>query len=454
MPNTLLSRLRRSLPLLTRIAAGLVLLIGALVVLEVLKATKAEPTKSLDVGQAPLVRTVEVQRVVTARPWTGYGTVRAMNAAQVGVQVAGRIIERPDSVEAGLPVASGDLLIRIDPSDFNRRVAALEGSVAALNAEIDQLEVEASSLDEQLTLVFEESEIAKREYERAVRVYEDRGAGTRTEVDQKLAAMRRTERGASALEQRSRSIPARRAALEANLASQQAELGLARQDLERATVVAPISGVLQEVNLDEGDYAQVGTVAARIVDLTRLELPLSLPASAADAITIGDAVEVSLEAASENGWRGRITRIAPEADAQTRSIRVFVEVAQELRESEAGVLAPANGQMLRPGMFVVGRVIPTQPTAHLMVPRRSVVQGGVLIAEMNSPARARRVDVHTLFAYEGTFEGAPEGERQWYAVDSGLEEGQQVLVSNLDDLRDGSPIRVEEETAASERGAP
>lgn len=454
MPNTLISRLRRSLPLITRTLAGVVLLLGAVAVFQVLKATKAEPTRSQEAGLPPLVRTVEVRRVLTARPWTGYGTVRAMSAAQVGVQVAGRVIERPEDVEAGLSISRGDLILRIDPRNFSSRVASLEGAVNALLAEVEQIGVEATSLDEQLTLVLEEAEIANREYQRALAVYEERGAGTRTEVDQKLAAMRRTEREAAALEQRSRLIPSRRAALEANLASQRAELELAREDLERSTVTAPITGVLQEINLDTGDYAQVGTVAARIVDLSRLELPLLLPASAADAVAVGDMVDVSLESGSPGAWSGRVMRIAPEADAQSRSIRVFVEVDQELDVDAAGMIVPRNGQLLRPGMFVVGRVVPSETRPLLMVPRRAVVQGGVLVAELNSPARARRVDVQTLFAFEGTFEGAPEGERQWLAVASGLEEGEHVLVSNLDDLNDGSPIRVDRGVAEEGRGTP
>lgn len=444
MPKSFLRSVRQAVPLATRILIGLVLLIGAVGLLQVLKATKAQPTLSDEARLPPLVRTVEVQRVVTGRPWTGYGTVRAMASARVAVQVAGRVVERPETIEAGLPVAAGDLLLRIDPADFERRVTALQGVVAALDADLDQLAIEAESLDEQLTLVLEESEIARREYERARGVHEDRGAGSRTEVDQKLAALRRAEREAAALDQRSRSIPARRAALEANLSSQQAELALARQDLERTGVQAPIGGVLQSVLLDTGDYAQVGTEAVRIVDLRRLELPLALPASAAGDVGLGDTVEVSLESGSGARWQGRITRVSPEADALTRSITVFVEVTQELEPDDRGPRSQGNGLLLRPGMFVVGRVSPSQPVAHLLVPRRSVVQGGVLVAELKSAARARRVDVQTLFAFEGSFEGAPEGETQWLAVRADLGEGHRVLVSNLDDLRDGSPIRVGE----------
>jgi RND family efflux transporter MFP subunit len=442
MPNSTLSRLRKAIPLATRVLVGLLLLGGAIGLMQVLKATKAEPTLSDEATLPPLVRTVRVQEVDVARPWTGYGTVRAMASAQVAVQVAGRVVERPDSVEAGLAVVRGDLLLRIDPSDFQNRVASLEGLVAALDAELDQLGIEAASLDEQLTLVLEEADIARREYERAKGVYEDRGAGTPTEVDQRLAALRRAEREASSLEQRSRSIPSRRAALEANLSAQRAELAMAREDFERASVRAPIDGVLDEVFLDEGDFAQPGTAAARIVDLRRVELPLALPATAARDVAIGDEVEVSLESGSRARWTGAITRIAPAADAQTRSVRVFVEVVQDPGDD---LDASEMSAMLRPGMFVVGRVRPSEPARHTLVPRRAVVQGGVLVAEANSPSRARRVDVETLFSLEGPLEGAPPGETQWLAVRSReLLAGQRVLVSNLDDLRDGSPIRVGE----------
>ena len=292
MPNTHLSRLRRALPIISRMLVGIVLIVGALGLFQILKATKAEPALTAEAGLAPLVRTVEVRRVELARPWTGYGTVRAMDAASVGVQVTGRVIERPADVESGLAVQRGDVLLRIDPTDFRRQVDSLTALVSALRAELDQLDVEASSLDEQLTLAIEEAAIAEREYDRAKRALEEQGAGSLTEVDQRLAALRRIEREIAALEQQSRSIPARRAAIEANLASRQAELNLAEEDLRRATVRAPIDGVLQDVVLDTGDFAQAGTTATRIVDLRRLEVPLALPASALADLSIGDPVEV------------------------------------------------------------------------------------------------------------------------------------------------------------------
>jgi len=454
MPNTHLSRLRRALPLVSRMLLGIILIVGALGLFQILRATKAEPTLTADTGLAPLVRTVRVRRVDLARPWTGYGTVQAMDSALVGVQVTGRVVERPANIEAGLAVTQGETLLRIDPLDFERRVVSLTALVTALEAELDQLDVEASSLDEQLTLALEEAEIAEREYTRAKRALEEQGAGSKTEVDQRLSTLRRTQREAATLDQRSRSIPARRAAIEANLASRSADLQVAEEDLSRATVRAPIDGVLQEVMLDTGDFAQAGMTAMQIIDLSRLEVPLALPASAIADLSIGDNVEVYLESGSARRWTGTIQRIAPQADSGTRSIRVFVEFIQELEIEPDGTVRVERGPLLRPGMFVIGRVLPSRTTPYLMVPRRAVVQRGVLVAERSSPTLARRVDVDTIFAFEGTFEGAPADETQWLAVASGLDEGQLVLVSNLDELEDGSPIRVEGLNADAGRDRP
>ena len=434
MPNNFLSRLRPALPLVTRTLVGLALIGGSIGFLQVLRATKPMPSRNTEAGQALLVRTVPVQRVVTARPWKGYGTVRALSSTRVSAQVAGRVLERPSSVEAGRTVGIGDVLVRLDASDYERRSASIGAALASLEAELHQLEVEAASLDEQLTMVLEETEIARREHERAVRAFEVEGAGSRAEVDLRLSALRRAEREASAIDQRSRLVEPRRAVVLASIDARRADLEQAHADIARATITSPIEGVVQSVSLDTGDYARVGDEVAAVVDLRRLELPLLLPASSISDISLGDRVEISQESSARGVWVGVVARVAPQADAATRSIRVFVEVEQD-PESDPSTL-------LRPGQFVVGRVIPSRRTAHLLVPRRAVVQGGVMVADTNSESRARLVVVRTLFALENTLPGVPDTETQWLAVEADLEPGELVLVSNLDDVRDGSPIRV------------
>lgn len=438
MPKNFLSRLRSALPLATRAVIGLALIAGAFGLMAVLQASKPQPARNPDAGIALLVRTVPVQEMMTARPWTGYGTVRALSSARVSAQVAGRVVDRPGTIEAGNAVRAGDVLLRLESADFDRRAASIGATLASLRAELQQIEIETASLDEQLTLVLEEAQIARREHERAVRAFEVEGAGTRAEVDQRLAALRRAEREASALEQRSRMMPARQAVVLATIDARQAEYEQALEDASRATIVSPIDGVIQSVQLDKGDFAQVGVEVVTVVDMRRLEIPILLPASAISDLALGDRVELSQESRPDLAWTGVVSRIAPEADAPTRSVRVFVEYEQDPQADPS--------LLLRPGQFVVARVSPGALSARLLVPRRALVQGGVMVADSNSQSRARRVEVRTLFSLEGTIEGVHQNETQWLAVEADLRPGEFVLVSNLDDVRDGTPIRVEKPT--------
>ncbi|KAA0215025.1 MAG: HlyD family efflux transporter periplasmic adaptor subunit [Cyanobacteria bacterium CYA] len=141
----------------------------------------------------------------------------------------------------------------------------------------------------------------------------------------------------------------------------------------------PISGVIQSVALDDGEWAQAGQVVARIVNLDRVEIPLRVPVSAGRHLRVGDPVQIRARQEDREGWSGAIARIAPEADEQTRSLTVFVEVVQE-----AG-----GARLLRPGQFVSGLVSSSTASKQVVVPRRAIVDDRILLAsETENPEAA------------------------------------------------------------------
>jgi len=452
MPNKKSAR-RRWVPIVARTALGLAILGGSIGLYQGLKATRAQPKASAEGQLPPLVRTGPVVEAPIARPWEGYGTVRAMARATVSTEVRGRVVRRPEAVEPGMPVRKGDLLLALEDFDYQRAVEARAAQVRATEADLRQLDVEAASLDEQLTLAMQEVEVARRDYERAVDVRERAGTSP-TEVDQRLSALRRAERDLAALEQRSAVIDPRREALRAALASQRADLQRAQRELERTRVTAPIDGVIERVDLDEGDLAAAGSPAAVIVDLRRLEAPITLPVSAADSVEVGDQATIATGPSGEATWSGRISRLAPVADENTRSLTAYVELTQQLEVDGQGRVRAASGKLLRPGQFVVCTVAPPDAPLRLAVPRRAVVDGAVLVAQANSSPIARRVPVRTLFSLEGDLAGAG-GERQWLVVRGALRGGEEVIVSDPGSLRDGQAIRIGQpgEATASGGGA-
>lgn len=428
-----------------RVSVGILALIVALALAFFLFASKAEPERKVATEPGLLVRSLQVARVDLAREWEGYGTVRPMRAADVRAQVAGPVLERPTGVEAGRPIAKGATIVRIDPEEFEARVKAAQGLVDATRAQLERLAVEEANAEKRVDLVRQELELTRAEYRRLSDAFE-RGAGNRNEVENRLAQLRALERTAIVVGETLDLIPTRRAELESQLANQQASLRLAQIDLERTNVEAPFDALLQEVDVRAGDRVNVGERVARVVDLSRVEAPIRLPASAASSVRVGDPVEITTDSPDPVRWEGAVAGLAPEADAGTRSITALVEVEQD----------PAGAALLRPGQFVVARVTSGSPTPRLVVPRSAVADDHVYIAEL--AGEVERVDLRRVgvsFYFDGALPSVDPDESQWAVLDedrSRIGEGETLVTSNLDELRDGSAVRTSQVDAIARDG--
>lgn len=424
---------------------GFVVLAGGIGVFAFLVGTKPDPAQAPRHDHVVSVRAVEVRPMPVPRVWEGYGTARAMRSADVAAQVAARVVERPVGIEAGVTLAAGDVIVRLDPLDFEQRVAASQALIASWEAQLAGLDVDERRLGGQVEILHEEVKLEEREVERVASAVELRGAND-IEVERRRKELSRRQRELSAMQQLAESIPPKRAQVGAQIANERANLRLAQENLDRATVRAPIGGVLQEVFAQPGEMMSFGTLIARIVDLTRVEVPLRLPVSAADLLKVGDGVDLGPDSPGSGGtgarWRGKVVRIAPEADALSRTITVYVEVVQQ--PGGAGGGGEARSGLLLPGQFVAGTVTTIADQPRIAVPRVAVNGNRVMIAQDGEGgARAKAVTVSVLFLARGALSDIDPTETEWAVLASGLTGGERVITTNLDELRDGTSVRVE-----------
>lgn len=430
--------------------AALVLL-AALAIVFVLVLSRPEIMPDDSTITPPIVEVVRAEARAVPRVWEGYGTARAMDAADVPAQVSARVVERPETAEAGEPIERGGLIVRLDETDFRERAAAAEQTVASLEADLAGLDIEERRLGEQVELAEGERELAQRDYERAQQA-DRRGVSSPGELDGKLAAVRSASRVVAGLRQQLDLIPSRRASTRARLAGERANLRVAEENLARTRVVSPIAGVLQSVGPEEGEWIAAGSSVARVVDLSRLEIPVRLPASASGTVGVGDRVDLRTDGDDGLAWSGQITRVAPEADADARTITAYVEVRQD----------PAAARALRPGRFVVGRVSGRAGEPLLIVPRRAVEDDRVFVAveagggvEAGDPgaSRVEARSVRVLHYAEGRFPGLDPEEDEWAVLSGGeLEPGASVIVSNLEQLRAGMVIEARDRGEGARAG--
>ncbi len=410
-----------------------VLVVFGLGIYMALAAQRIDPERTETAQRGIPVRTMLAAERPVPRVWEGYGTVRAMNATTLSAQISGRVVERPAAIEAGMPIARGDTIVRLESTDAISRVNGAEANIASFRAQLASLDVQESRLQEQIESAQAELTIERRNLER-VKDASAGGASTPADLDNANSSVRRAERTLANLEQSLDVIPARRDELLALQVSASATLTQAQEDLSRTTIVSPMAGVLQDVFARPGELLSIGNRVARVVDLRRLEVPLRMPISAGSTVRIGDRALLRSDGPVQQEWEGVVGRIAPEADAASRTMIVYVEVNQD--PDTLGV----GDALLLPGQFVVASVSTSDERPMVLVPRRAVSGDRVLTVSSDVQAghhRVEPVDIRVSHYIRASMPDIEPSEREWAVIETGLVPGTRVIISNLDELVGG-----------------
>ena len=219
-------------------------------------------------------------------------------------------------------------------------------------------------------------------------------------------------------------------AAEARMASARADVELALTALRDTTVISPLDAVILERKIEVGMLAGAGTQAFVLGDVSTVKARFGIPDSMVQAVALGDAIDVNVDAAGSATFPGRVTAIAPAADPQSRVFNVEVS------------LVNAKGE-LRPGMIGAVTLMPRAAAAGnaprpLTVPLTAVVRssiGGqfaVAVIESNGDAAVAKLRQVELGEVIGNA----------IAVTKGVSAGERVVVSGATLLVDGAAVRV------------
>jgi len=172
------------------------------------------------------------------------------------------------------------------------------------------------------------------------------------------------------------------------------------------TVTSPIAGVLRSLEVREGMTLAAGAPLARINGLDKVWLEVAVPEAQIAGLAAGQPVEARLPAFAGETLEGRIAALLPEANLDSRTVRVRVEL-------------PNPDGRLRPGMTAETTLRRATETA-LVVPTEALLRSGrrTLVMLAGEGGRYRPVEVRT---------GRENGDRT--EVLAGLEEGQRVVAS-------------------------
>lgn len=371
----------------------------------------------------------------------------------------------------------------IEPSPFAVHVPALvEGVVSEVlvleGQRVRAGEVVVTLVDADARLAVRRAEAARQEAEAAVAEAESNHAAARARVREVLDELERKRAlsgsGAvaagelSRLELRHAAAEREAAASEAGvksaralLASRQVECDAAALALERTRIVSPSDGVVLSRLVEPGQRLSMGSGSGpmgsreagvlRLYDPARLQVRVDVPMAEAARVAVGDAAEITTEAAPDHTFAGRVARAVHEANIQRNTVQFKVEV------DAASLVEGGGGELLKPEMLCRvrlatrsgrGSVVQTPagsdvvgdaptvsvPVSALVDRRDGRARVWVVITD---PRGGSRVESRQVRLGEESAEGEIE-------LTEGLRPGDRVIVEPPSGLRDQSPVRVRE----------
>ena len=425
------SRAGAVVSLLVRTVVGVGAIVVAIAVFGWLAATREVPVPRPPEEARPRLVVVSATPVEVQRSFSGFGTADAIRTADVPAEVIGVVDSIPDGTSEGLPIEAGDVLATINARDFRRQAEIAEEALAELDARSAQLDVEEAAARNRLELAERDVELAKLELLRTEKALAE-GAAVEREVDRAKQALLAVDRAMVQAQESIDGFVPRRASLRALTESQRAAKRLAEQNLARCTITSPIDGVIAAVDVEVGESVAPGRRVARVVDLGSIEIPLKLPSSARRFVRVGDAVRIERDADDPQCWNARVARVAPVDEPGSRTFTVYAELEQSADDPLA----------LVPGTFVLGTVRCGDTETRVVVPRRSVRDGRVLIAEASGEAHAiasRPVEIEWTF--ESSLPQFPIPDTQWVVLSEDLPTGSLVLLDGSRAVSPGTLVR-------------
>jgi len=303
------------------------------------------------------------------------GALVAPNTAMVRAKATGTLLTL--DVQEGQRVKAGELIGRIDISDLQTKVAERTANLAAVRTTMDQ---------------------AQRTHDSNIGL-----------ANEKFISPIALDASKSQLEN-----------AKAQVAAAQAALDSARITLRDASLIAPISGIVSKRYVVAGEKVTAEQQVVTIVDLHMLELAGTVGTQEVARLSPGMPVTLKIEGI-DKPLEGKLARIAPAAEAGTRSIGVAVQL-------------PNPKETLRAGQYAVAQVQIGDATPRLTVPIGAIssasgqeyvwtVEGGKLLRRTVTTGRRDPV-------------------RQRAEVLDGLKPDVPVLGARFDNLREGAKARV------------
>ena len=374
------------------------------------------------------VETVKPQVLEASVSYTG--TIKPYEEIMVYPRVVGQLTNY--SVYPGDRVTAGQPIATLDASELTTGVAEAAAEVSTMETDLEMSKIEVDEQKSAIAQIEADLDYLNLKKDRFARLVKD-GVISQDEFDVIDSEVRSKEANL-------KQARVKLARMSAMVTNNRAKINQAKAKVDTAkvmqgytTINSPISGIVQERNVDPGVVVQPSMGIVKIGNYNRVRLQANVAQSDAVNINPGATVVATVPGSNIAPIKGKITSIFPQANSQTRTVTV------------EAVIDNPDGQLLS-GKFLEMKIVTARKPSAITVPQAAVV-------EFQDQPSVWVVEGDTVTAQPVTL-GMSTGDR--VEVTSGLELGQAVVTSGQNRLVENAPVAVinqSEQAIASNKAA-
>jgi len=180
-----------------------------------------------------------------------------------------------------------------------------------------------------------------------------------------------------------------------------------------------INGLIANKGIKEGQVVSAGTLLMTVQDVSSVYVVVKVNQEYISQITRGLAAEVTVDAYLGQKFQGKVDIINSAADSLTRTFEVKIMIANP-------------DSLLKPGMFAQSKISLGLPADVVSIPQTAVSgKEGMYYVFMAEDNKAKRQLVEIGDIMDKNVE-----------IKSGIKEGQKIIVTNINKLKDGDLIKI------------
>lgn len=350
------------------------------------------------------VEAIQVNKETIRIPIQAQGAVSPVRTTSIISEVKGRIVEVSDNFNVGSFARKGDVLLRIDPRDYQTNLLRAQAALASAESSLAQEKGR--------------SQVAHQEWSKLPK-------GSQRSQQAKDLYLR---------------VPQLELA-EAQVLAARADLNTARDNLERTIITAPYDALIRTKASDLGGYVAPGSQLANIFSVDFAEVRLAIPQSKLTYLDLpgvdgygGDesAVDLYTDVSGDiNHWPARLHRTEGVFDERSR---VLFTVA---RIEDPYALQNSTKMPLRIGTFVNANISGRKIENLISLPRYIIRPGNLLwVIDKDMKLQNRKVTILRT------------GGDSIY-VSAGLDNGELVSATSLDATHSGATVKIISQTSSS-----